>query len=72
VNITNHSAEQAWKIKGSTRLNDTSKLSIEARLFNTKQQVPSPFATLTTQPSDEKLYPFTDDSFLRADLTIYF
>lgn len=67
-----HSAEQAWKIKGSTRLNDTSKFSIEARLFNTKQQVPSPFATLTTQPSDEKLYPFTDDSFLRADLTIYF
>ena len=67
-----HSHEQAWKIKGSTRLNDSSKISMEGRFFHTKQDVPSPFSALSTQPSDEKLYPLTDDSFLRAEFSYYF
>ncbi len=67
-----HSHEQAWKVKGSTRLNDSSKISIEGRFFHTKQDVPSPFSALSTQPSDEKLYPLADDSFLRAEFSYYF
>ncbi|HNE92195.1 MAG TPA: hypothetical protein PLV16_10165 [Agitococcus sp.] len=67
-----HSHEQAWKIKGSTRLNDSSKISMEGRFFHTKQDVPSPFSALSTQPSDEKLYPLADDSFLRAEFSYYF
>ena len=72
VVIDIHSHEQAWKIKGSTRLYDNAKLSLEGRFFNTKQATPSAFEVLSLQASDHKLSVLSDDSFIRTELTIYF
>ena len=43
--------EQAWRLKGSTRLNDRLKIAIEARLF-ISQDPPTAIALLTNPPSD--------------------
>lgn len=67
-----HSYEQAYKIKGSTRLNNNAKLALEGRFFATKTPTPSAFEALSAAPSDQKLYVLSDDSFIRAELTLYF
>jgi hypothetical protein len=66
------SHEQAWKIKGSTRLHDNAKLSLEGRFFNTKQATPSAFEVLSLTASNQKLAVLSDDSFIKTELTIYF
>jgi hypothetical protein len=66
------SHEQAWKIKGSTRLHNNAKLSLEGRFFNTKQATPSAFEVLSLTASNQKLAVLSDDSFIKTELTIYF
>ncbi|MBL0231394.1 MAG: hypothetical protein IPP76_11565 [Moraxellaceae bacterium] len=66
------SHEQAYKIKGSTRLYDNAKLSLEGRFFNTKQATPSAFEVLSLSVSNQKLAVLSDDSFIKTELTIYF
>lgn len=66
-----HHHEQAWRLKGSTRLNDRLKLAIEARVF-ISQDPPSALQLLTTSNTDNKLTALANDSFVRTDIMWFF
>lgn len=66
-----HHHEQAWRLKGSTRLNERLKLAIEARVF-ISQKPPSALQLLTTSNNDNKLTALANDSFVRTDIIWFF
>lgn len=66
-----HHHEHAWRLKGSTRLNDRIKLAIEARVF-ISQDPPSALSLLTNNHSEYKLSALANDSFVRTDIIWFF
>jgi hypothetical protein len=66
-----HHHEQAWRLKGSSRLNDRLKLAIEARVF-ISQDPPSALQLLTNNHSEYKLSALANDSFVRTDIIWFF
>lgn len=66
-----HHHEQAWRLKGSTRLNDHLKIAIEARVFISQNPL-SALQLLTTSNTDNKLTALANDSFVRTDIMWFF
>ncbi len=62
--------EQAWRLKGSTRLNDSLKIAIEVRVF-ISQDPPTAIALLTNN-NDYKLSALANDSFVRTNIIWFF
>jgi hypothetical protein len=59
------------RLKGSTRLNDSMRLSVEARVLGTRDPQ-TPFEVLASPDYDYNLRSFGDDSHLRAELTWFY